>query len=73
MTIFNDAVAMQMYKTNPTDNDVKIANQIRKMFRCKNASEVSNVVVDDVFGNVTATVRGRKNIACGFIEEYCLT
>jgi hypothetical protein len=44
-----------------------IKNKISIIF---NGSEVSNVVVDEEFGNVTATVDGRTNTDCGFIEEF---
>ncbi|WP_166895690.1 hypothetical protein [Massilia sp. CCM 8734] len=41
--------------------------QIEKMF---NGATVSDVVVDPEFGNVTATVNGKKNVDCGFAEDF---
>jgi hypothetical protein len=35
-----------------------------------NGAKVGDVVVDKEFGNVTATVNGKKNTCCGFIEDY---
>ena len=32
--------------------------------------KVSNVAIDDEFGNVTATINGNAFIDCGFIEDY---
>ena len=33
-------------------------------------AKVSNVKIDEEFGNVTATINGVKNVDAGFIEEY---
>ena len=33
-------------------------------------AKVENVVIDEEFENVTATINGMKNIACGFLEDY---
>ena len=41
--------------------------QISKIW---NSAKVENVIIDDEFGNVTATINGKKNIDCGFIEDY---
>jgi hypothetical protein len=46
----------------------KIAVLIARDYR--NGALVENVVVDDEFGCVTATINGRKNCDCGFIEKY---
>jgi len=50
-----------------TFSSQNIELQISKAF---NGANVSNVVVDEEFGNVTATVDNIKNIDCGFIEDY---
>jgi len=47
----------------------RIAEQITKKF---NGSPVDNVLIDDEFGNVTATVDGVTNVDCGWLEEYFL-
>ena len=44
-----------------------LEDQISKKF---NGEKVENVRIDDEFGNVTATINGKKNIDCGFKEEY---
>jgi molybdopterin-binding protein len=41
--------------------------QIEKMFK---GAAVSDVAIDTEFGNVTATVNGKKNVDCGFIEDF---
>lgn len=46
---------------------MNIEKQISKRFK---GAEVSNVVIDDEFGNVTATVDGRTYTDCGFITDY---
>jgi len=33
-------------------------------------AKVENVVIDEEFGNVTATVNGKTNTDCGFLEDY---
>ena len=48
-------------------NKQSLAAQISKMF---NGATVTDVQVDSEFGNVTATVNGKKNVDCGFIEDY---
>ncbi len=47
--------------------DDSLSEQISKKF---NGAKVSNVKVDDEFGNVTATVDGKTGIDAGFIEDY---
>jgi hypothetical protein len=42
-------------------------DQIKKIF---NGATVSEVVVDAEFGNVTATVNGKHNVDCGFVEDF---
>lgn len=51
-----------------TDSDLeKIAKAISVTFH---SAKVSNVVIDDEFGNVTATVDGVTYVDCGYIEDY---
>lgn len=38
--------------------------------RAWNNAIVEDIIIDDEFGNVTATINGNKNIDCGFIEDY---
>ncbi len=45
----------------------KIIEKISKRFCC---AKVSDVTIDEEFGNVTATVNGVKNVDAGFIEDY---
>lgn len=45
-----------------------LSQMISKLF---NGAVVTEVYVDAEFGNVTATVAGRKNVDCGFIEDFC--
>ena len=33
-------------------------------------AKVENVVIDEEFGNVTATVNGMTYTDCGFLEDY---
>lgn len=35
-----------------------------------NGRHVTNVIIDDEFANVTATVDGVSNVDCGFLEDY---
>lgn len=44
-----------------------LEQKISKLF---NGAVVTDVQVDPEFGNVTATVNGRKNVDCGFIEDF---
>jgi len=44
-----------------------LTQKISKLF---NGAVVSDVVIDIEFGNVTATVNGRSNVDCGFIEDF---
>jgi len=44
-----------------------LKEKISKRFR---GAKVENVIIDEEFGNVTATIDGKKNIDCGFIEDY---
>lgn len=45
----------------------KIMNKISEMY---NGANVSNVVIDDEYGNVTATIEGLGNfIDCGLITD----
>ena len=48
-------------------NTTEITEQIAKIF---NGATVTDVKVDSEFGNVTATVNGKINVDCGFIEDY---
>jgi hypothetical protein len=41
--------------------------QISKKF---NGAKVSDVVIDDEFGNITAIVNDERGVDCGFIEDY---
>lgn len=45
----------------------KLINQISWRF---NGSIVTDPIIDLEFGNVTATVDGRTNTDCGFIEDF---
>lgn len=45
----------------------KILAGIKKKFR---TDDVGRIVIDDEFGNVTATVRGIPFTDCGFVEDY---
>lgn len=42
-------------------------SKISKIFK---GATVENIIIDDEFGNVTATVNGKKNTDCGFTEDY---
>lgn len=42
----------------------------KKVSKRFNGAKVENVIIDEEFGNVTATVNGMKNVDCGFIEDY---
>ena len=44
-----------------------LIDQISKTF---NGAVVGKVVIDREFGNVTATVNGRVNTDCGFLEDF---
>ena len=46
-----------------------LAEQISIRF---NDADVSDVVIDSEFGNVTATVGEQKGVDCGFVETYAL-
>jgi S-adenosylmethionine hydrolase len=60
-----------VYLENGDTKQVKdiynIKEQIQKEFR---GLEVSNVCIDEEFGNVWATVDGMKYVDCGNIEYY---
>lgn len=44
-----------------------LEQKISKRFK---GEKVEDIIIDDEFGNVTATVNGVKNTDCGFIEDY---
>lgn len=44
-----------------------LEQKISKLF---NSAVVTDAQVDIEFGNVTATVDGKKNVDCGFIEDF---
>lgn len=44
-----------------------LEQKISKLF---NGAVVTDGHIDEEFGNVTATVNGRKNVDCGFIEDF---
>ncbi|MCX8796137.1 hypothetical protein [Vibrio parahaemolyticus] len=48
-------------------NEQLLIDYISKKF---NGASVSNVIIDDEFGNITATVDGKTFTDCGFIEEF---
>ncbi|AKO78221.1 hypothetical protein EN12_24325 [Vibrio cholerae] len=48
-------------------NKQRLIDYISKKF---NGASVAQVVIDDEFGNVTATVDGKTFTDCGFIEEF---
>lgn len=37
-----------------------------------NGARIGEVTIDNEFGNVTATIDGKTNMECGFIEDYNL-
>lgn len=49
-----------------TELNKKISKQFDDLF------EVKDVIIDEEFGNVTATIGTHKNVDCGFIEDYSL-
>lgn len=46
-----------------TNLEIKIAKRF-------NGAKVEGVIIDEEFGNVTATVNGKTNTDCGFTEDY---
>lgn len=46
---------------------ISLEQKVSKRF---NGAKVENIIIDEEFGNVTATVNGKKNIDCGFVEDY---
>lgn len=48
-------------------NEQLLIDYISKKF---NGASVAKVVIDDEFGNVTATVDGNAFTDCGFIEDF---
>jgi len=48
--------------------DYRILNKL--ISKAWNNAIVEDIIIDDEFGNVTATINGNKNIDCGFIEDY---
>lgn len=44
-----------------------IRQQISKIYK---GGCVTNVVIDEELGNVVATINGKKNIDCGWVEDY---
>ncbi len=48
-------------------NEQLLTDLISKKF---NGASVAKVVIDDEFGNVTATVDGKVFTDCGFIEDF---
>jgi len=47
--------------------DKQLLHKISKLF---NGARVSNITIDEEFGNVTATINGIQNVDCGWIEDY---
>jgi hypothetical protein len=41
--------------------------QISKLF---NGATVSDIIINDEFGCVTATINGVTNMDCGWVEDY---
>jgi hypothetical protein len=46
---------------------VKIQQMISKVW---NGAKVENVIIDKEFDAVTATINGKINIDCGWLEDY---
>ena len=44
-----------------------LKEKISKKFK---GAKIKDIIIDNEFGNVTATVNGIKNTDCGFIEDY---
>jgi len=53
--------------TSQISDTAKLEQEIAITF---NGATVRDVVVDEEFGNVTATVDDRNNVECGFIEDF---
>lgn len=52
------------------DSDMNLTHLATLISKDWNNAKVENVVVDSEFGCISATVNGRKNCDCGFIETY---
>lgn len=52
-----------------TQSNSTICAKISEIFHTTPES-VADVFIDEEFGNVTATVDGKTNVDCGFIEEF---
>jgi hypothetical protein len=50
-----------------TEGFTEIRKMVSKRFL---DSEVTNIVIDDEFGCVTATIDGVTNVGCGYLEDY---